>query len=106
MCVRVGVAAKILEALEDVKLQLNSHARAFAALTAEVRYALQLLPPLHPGAPPGQNPGNAPNSNLPLRHKTDLPQLNMLLTDKQNIVAFVSAFECFESKVQALGGAD
>ena len=99
MCVRVGVGAKILEAVEDVKLQLNSHARAFAALTTEVRNALQLLPPLHPVVPLGQNPANAPNFNLPLRHETDLPQLNMLLSDKQNIVAFVSAFECFESSV-------
>ena len=106
MCVRVGIAANILEAVEDVKLQLNSHARGFAALTTEVRNALQLLPPLHPVVPLNQNPTNAPNFNLPLRHETDLPQLNMLLADKQNIVAFVSVFECFESKVQALGGAD
>ena len=62
-------------------------------MTAEVRNAIQLLPPMHnvhplAGAAVAQGP--QPNFNLPMRELTDLAHLNMLLSDKANIVAYVS----------------
>ena len=32
-----GAVGRVMEGLEDVKLQLNNHSRAFSTLTAEVR---------------------------------------------------------------------
>ena len=92
-----GTLTKLVESVEDVKLQLNNHSRAFSALTTEVRNAIQLLPPLHAVVPlDAQPPPNPPpNFNLPLSEVTDLSVLNMLLADKENVVAFVSTLSCY-----------
>ena len=92
-----GTLTKLVESVEDVKLQLNNHSRAFSALTTEVRNAIQLLPPLHAVVPlDAQPPPNPPpNFNLPLSEVTDLSVLNMLLADKENVVAFVSGLSCY-----------
>lgn len=90
----VGVIAKLAEGVEDIKIQLNAHSRAFSTLTAEVRRAIELLPPLHAVVPINdQAPAvvnQAPNFGLPLKLLTDLAVLNMLLADKANVPAFVS----------------
>lgn len=84
------MSGQLLEGLEDVKLQLSAHSRAFTALSTEVRNVLQSIPTLQNAMPLAQPPTNAPNFNLPLRDETDLPHLNMLLADRGNVVVFVS----------------
>ena len=86
-------AARMLDGLEDIKLQLNNHSRAFSALTTEVRKAVELLPPLHNVVPLNDDQAvlQAPSFNLPLREIHELAELNMQLSDKANLSAFVSA---------------
>ena len=88
------MASKVLDGLEDIKLQLNNHSRAMSTLTTEVRKAVELMPPLHPVVPldDAQAVLNAPSFNLPLRELHELPTLNMQLSDKSNVTAFVSFF--------------
>ena len=85
-----------MEGIEDVKLQLNGHSRAFSALTAEIRKVVSLLPPLHAVQPlaAAQAQVPVPNFNLPLREVTDLSTLNMLLADKANLASYVSVVRC------------
>ena len=86
------MASKVLDGLEDIKLQLNNHSRAMSTLTTEVRKAVELMPPLRPVVPldDAQAVLNAPSFNLPLRELHELPTLNMQLSDKSNVTAFVS----------------